>query len=142
MFTKQVSGQWTPGFPSWPPSPSRSDNSRKDLVTGPIRGSCALQGVRLFSDAAPDDLSGGDFDGLLQLERDAGTTGSLQARLAPHPPKLQLLARFPRQWGGCGRFQLSALGPRLRVAANSSSAPTANGLARAQKGIAFASLRL
>jgi hypothetical protein len=35
-----------PGFPSWPPRPSRSNNSRKDLVTGPIRGSGALQAIR------------------------------------------------------------------------------------------------
>ena len=44
MFTKQVSRPMDiPDPPSWPRRRSRSSNSRKDLVTGPIRGFCALQ---------------------------------------------------------------------------------------------------
>jgi hypothetical protein len=33
------------GSPSWPPRPTGRANPKKALVTGPIRGSCALHGV-------------------------------------------------------------------------------------------------
>src|SRR6266508_5347637 len=45
MFTKQVSRPVdTVDPPSWPPRPAGRANSKKDLVTGPIRGFCALPG--------------------------------------------------------------------------------------------------
>src|SRR6266498_5347627 len=56
MFTKQVSRP-VDGLdpPSRPPRPRRVANSKGDLVTGPIRGSCALQGPR----PAPSHRPGG-----------------------------------------------------------------------------------
>src|SRR6266540_7444393 len=68
MLRKQVSGPLDSlDPPSWPPRRSRSDNSRKDLVTGPIRGSCALQDGITLHFSGEDVVSGRDRRSLRRI---------------------------------------------------------------------------
>src|SRR6266545_7134821 len=79
MFTKQVLARWTVWIPHGGREAEGRANSKKDLVTRPIRGSCALQAA--VDDRGPQRLSIGHRSPHAQTCGPVGTTEPRELRV-------------------------------------------------------------
>ena len=85
----------SPDPPSWPRRRSRSSNWKKDLVTAPIRGFCALQAV----------VVEGRYSALFKLEHVpsafiADGLARLQVRYPEIPVVFADSRKFAEEWTG------------------------------------------